>query len=191
MIQDTVQATKDIMVEEFSKSMDDKLKVFKNEIAQGQKTIGGSQLTRIRNDFLAQDKYVFHKKGNEVQFKFNSQVEVKIREAKMDLEDGQVHAATEKMDQGMDLIKSRQKLIKIADSSSEGWNAVKEYEENPLASDSEDEKRINRAESKAAKKADKNRKIKLQRNQTRYRLYPGSSRQSSAQGQDRRGSNYS
>ena len=46
----------------------------------------------------------------------------------------------------------RQKLIKLADSSELGWRVVTEYEANPLASDSDDEKRMYKAEARASKK---------------------------------------
>ncbi|KAH3705481.1 hypothetical protein DPMN_080556 [Dreissena polymorpha] len=41
---------------------------------------------------------------------------------------------------------------RLADESELGWRFVSEYESNPLASDSEDEKRMNRAEARANKK---------------------------------------
>ena len=50
------------------------------------------------------------------------------------------------------LIQSRQKLIKLADKNKAGWLVVEEYEQEELAEDSDDEKRIRRAESQALKK---------------------------------------
>lgn len=50
-----------------------------------------------------------------------------------------------------DKVKRRNKLIKIADTSEGGWDTVRNYEENPVASNSEDESRINRAENRALK----------------------------------------
>lgn len=44
------------------------------------------------------------------------------------------------------------KLINIADTSKEGWDTVKDYVANPLVDDSEDDKIISRAESRAVKK---------------------------------------
>ena len=41
------------------------------------------------------------------------------------------------MAEGKQLIKKRQKLIKIANISKEGWLVVQEYESDDLASDSE------------------------------------------------------
>lgn len=48
-------------------------------------------------------------------------------------------------------------MIKIADKSAGGWDTVKEYESDELASDSEDDKRLKRAESRAMAKRDKAR----------------------------------
>ena len=43
--------------------------------------------------------------------------------------------------EGKQIIKKRQKLIKIADKNKDGWLVVQEYESDDLASDSEDEKK--------------------------------------------------
>lgn len=55
------------------------------------------------------------------------------------------------------MIAHRQKLIKMADTSELGWRVVNEYEANPLASDSDDERRIYKAEARV------NRKLKAER----------------------------
>lgn len=67
-----------------------------------------------------------------------------------------------------DIIAHRQKLIKLADSSELGWKVANEYDENPLADDSEDEKRIYRAEARANKK---HKAAQSKRKQTRYKPY--------------------
>ena len=53
------------------------------------------------------------------------------------------------------------KLIKLADTSDHGWQTVAEYMTNELADNSDDEKRIERAEKIAEKKAKKVKASKL------------------------------
>ena len=51
-----------------------------------------------------------------------------------------------------ELLRKRQKLIKIADKSTDGWQVVAEYESDELASGSEDEKRLKNARETASRK---------------------------------------
>ena len=53
----------------------------------------------------------------------------------------------------LEIIKHRQKLVMLADSSELGWRVVHEYETNPIVSDSEDEMRIFKAEARANRNA--------------------------------------
>ena len=54
--------------------------------------------------------------------------------------------------EGKELIRKRQKLIRIADKSADGWRVVDEYVSDELASGSEDEKRLKRAKDTANRK---------------------------------------
>ena len=69
-------------------------------------------------------------------------------------------------------MKHRQKIIKLADQSEYGWKVVTEYESNPVASDSDDEKRIYKAEARASRKARSERGVR----RGRWRGYPYSRR---------------
>ena len=55
------------------------------------------------------------------------------------------------LEEGKKLLSERQKLIRMADRSEHGWATVEEYIEDELA-DSDDEKRIQRAEVRAGRK---------------------------------------
>jgi hypothetical protein len=62
------------------------------------------------------------------------------------------------LQEGKAAIHGRIKLIKLADKSEHGWQTVAEYVTNELAENSDDEKRIDRAERTAEKKAKKKAK---------------------------------
>jgi hypothetical protein len=56
------------------------------------------------------------------------------------------------MDEIKKNVYKRNIFIKIADKSSRGWETVRDYESDEFASDSEDEKRLRRTESRALSK---------------------------------------
>ena len=59
----------------------------------------------------------------------------------------------------MAFLTHRQKLIKLADRSESGWAVVDEYDADALADNSEDERKIEKAEKAAEKKLAKRRKV--------------------------------
>ena len=98
-----------------------------------------SQVKKLKQD----QEYKWKFESNRIQFSINSEI----------LEDlNQIIWANEIVDK----VKKRNKLIKIADDSEAGWDTVKQYEANPVASDSDDENKIIKAENRALRK----RKIK-------------------------------
>lgn len=135
-IQETWEATSGKLIEHMDKLVSNRMEAQLNAIQQLKYT----------------DPCVFRKKGNEVQYKHNERVLDTMKEANASLEQGKDDHAKAKLKEGMDLMVHRQKLIRLADKSELGWKVVQEYETHELASDSEDEKRILKAEARASRK---------------------------------------
>jgi hypothetical protein len=93
----------------------------------------------------------FKYRSNKKQFVFNLDVEGfdDIKEATKRGEQNKVLELSEALRKK---VFHRNKLIRIADKSAGGWDTVKEYESDDLASDSDDDKRLKRAESRALAK---------------------------------------
>ena len=99
----------------------------------------------------------FTRFGNKDQFQHNVLVDEQLDNAIQHLKEAEVKEAIEVLEKGKKMIADRQKLIRLADEEPTGWGFVKEYKRSELASDSEDEKRQNRA------RAASNRKLNAKR----------------------------
>ena len=80
-------------------------------------------------------------KGNQRQFKHNAQID-SIFDRLTSANVPENKNLTNLIVEGKELIRKRQKLIRIADKSADGWRVVDEYVSDELASGSEDEKRL-------------------------------------------------
>ncbi|XP_072036996.1 uncharacterized protein [Amphiura filiformis] len=94
----------------------------------------------------------FKRLGNEQQFRHTEKVLTHIQSAQSNLETLDVDEAKTNLQDAINEIKERQKLIKLADRSELGWGVVKEYVTDNLASDPEDVRKIKKAEKAAAAK---------------------------------------
>ena len=114
--------------------------------------------------------FVFKKKSHQEQAKVNDRIEESITEAETQLAEvaadayegsqlaSKVESIQQSLKRGKKIVAERQKLLKIADRSEFGWAVVAEYTADELAEDSDDEKRINKAEKAAEKKAARKKK---------------------------------
>ena len=80
----------------------------------------------------------FTKKGNKLRYEANQKVLEKIEESL------EAIGAADTLAEGKNLLSKQQKLIRIADRESDGWEVVKHYLSDDLAENSADEKSIKR-----------------------------------------------
>ena len=93
-------------------------------------------------------------KGNQKQFEFNAELDAIFESIEIESESIEPNSSKIKTlsQEGRQRIRKRQKLIKIADKSKDGWQVVAEYESDDLASGSDDEKRLKKAREAASRK---------------------------------------
>ena len=98
--------------------------------------------------------YDFKRKSNKKNYEHNSEIQMRMEEARRSLDNPNpnIERATTALQQGMSANSTRNKHILIADQSDAGWATVDEYLVREIASDSEDDRRITKAEFKAQKK---------------------------------------
>lgn len=104
--------------------IDSRLSNFQQNIQQ----ISSSQINR--NEENLYEHYVLRRKGNENQYKHEARFLSKLKEANEHLNSNTVNeeiveAAKCSINEGMELMKNRQKLIKLADLSQLGWKVEK------------------------------------------------------------------
>ena len=113
---------------------------------------------------ILKSSHQFQRKGHEKQFNFNTSIQESITTAKGELakltpagerEKEVLKKATESLDKGAKALATRQKHIQLADRSEFGWSTVRYYEADPLASDSDGEKLIKKAEKEAQREVEK------------------------------------
>ena len=116
--------------------------------------------------------YEFKKKGHEKQYLFNDDIKDKLDSAaamvakvtSTNVKDKKaLDNTTKELREGVDTILVRQKLIRLANRSEFGWDAVNEYETDELASSEDDAKRLEKAEKAAEQKALKRKKAAYSR----------------------------
>ena len=155
-VQNAVSASQQDTINQITALIDNRLSTFQGNIQQSQRDISQSQMSKIEETLS--ENYTFQRKGNENQYKHEVKVLTKLTEAKAqldgpDLSVDSIHQARDKIVEGMAIVRDRQKLIKLADSSELGWRVVKEYTTNPIADDSEDEKKMIRAQNRAERRS--------------------------------------
>ena len=96
----------------------------------------------------------FKYRGNQKQFELNAAIDSILESIESETQQSQPSndCIRSLAQDASELLRKRQKLIKIADKSTDGWQVVAEYESDELASGSEDEKRLKNARETASRK---------------------------------------
>ena len=139
----------------------------------------------------------FKKEGNKEQYKFTTDINACFEEVESLVEQASQKEEADKkqevlqkvkkvLDEGKQLVSSRQKLIRLADRSELGWLVVKEYSKDKLAEDSEDEKRILAAERRASAK----KKKVVKPRKSFFQPYPSNTDRQSGWGGNRNAGNF-
>ncbi|CAG2197541.1 unnamed protein product [Mytilus edulis] len=144
-LSDVMQAVK--TQGEFNASLRKDISDLRQEV-HGATVSVASQVKKLKTESQYNWKY----EGNKVQFLLNTEFLEDLTQSIWAIDNSKVDYARDTIKEVIDKIKRRNKLIKIADSSEGGWETVRQYETNPVASDSDDESKINKAENKALRK---------------------------------------
>ena len=102
--------------------------------------------------FKKPDGHDIKGKGNKDQFDFNTEISFAIQECQDQISRGNIKDLSANVTSITMKLKKRNKLIKLADRSPVGWSTVQEYEQDPMASDSDDAQKIRQAEQRAIRK---------------------------------------
>jgi hypothetical protein len=107
-----------------------------------------SQVRKLKTD----SQYAWKYEGNKAQYLLNSEFLEELAQAVWTIDNLKFEHARETLSELVEKVKRRNKLIKIADTSEEGRETVRQYESRPVASDSDDESKINKAENRALRR---------------------------------------
>ena len=91
-------------------------------------------------------------KGNKDQFDFNTENVFAIQECQQQIPRGNIEDLSANLKSIATKLKKRSKLIKRVNRSPTGWSIVQEYEQGPMASDSDDAQKIRHAELRTIRK---------------------------------------
>ncbi|CAC5377914.1 unnamed protein product [Mytilus coruscus] len=109
-----------------------------------------SEQDNLSRKFKEEVGIKFKKEGNSIQYHFNDEILTGLH--KIQKEGPSLDSPTNSIvSELITKVKARNKSIRIADSSAGGWTTVREYESNTIADNSDDEKKIRQAESRAVK----------------------------------------
>ena len=149
---------KQLVADTINKHQEQTLQAASSVAEQIAKDFLKSKVEKALNDQKKDAAVNLKGKGNIHQYKFCQNINEKFDEAAACLAEKNVENAKELLAEGKKLVAKRIKLIRLADR--ENWETVNEYLSDDLASDSADEKMINKAIRAASAKKEKRKKLR-------------------------------
>ena len=155
----------------FKDYLDIKLVSLKEDLKEDAQNTTDSVAKKLKET----SELTFKFEGNKQQHKFNRGLADQVSVALKALERKKTSKANDCLKELEKQIKRRNKLIRLADKSPAGWDLVNEYLSDELASGSEDEKRIRKAEQAALRKRTNKQRGRTQRPASRPHPYTSTS----------------
>ena len=140
MIETKNQTMMKSMEQLFQKSID--------ELKRSHVDSSDAQICEIKK-LKMEEPRCFKKKANEDQFRFNAKIQDTLEETKEAAQANALDKVKDSLRKGEDLLKERQKHILLADKSEYSWSTVQEYKKSKIADDSDDDKKMFKAEARA------------------------------------------
>ena len=126
-------------------------------------------IKRIKSSTISE----FKSKSSKIRYEANNNILEKIDDAIYAIEKGHIERCQERLKEAKALILKQQKLIRIADREEDGREVVKCYLSDNLASDSEDEKQLNKARRERQLLTKRNGKVtNLRTERNTFRMPP-------------------
>ena len=137
-------------IKHLEENMEETMASMKRELAKEREEADERLVKRMR----LEKPPSFKKKSYEVQYRFNADIRSKLATVSGALKETPpaIEKAATAVEEGETLITERNKLIRIADRSEYVWATVAEYEDDELADDSDDEKKLFKAEVRVGRK---------------------------------------
>ena len=140
MIEANNQTMMTSMAQLFQKSID--------ELKQSYADSSDAQVCEIKK-IKTDETMHFKKKANEDQFRFNAKILDAREEAKAAAQVNALDKVKDSLQKGENLLKEHQNHILLADKSEYGWSTVQEYKKSEIADDSDDKKKMFKAQAQA------------------------------------------
>ncbi|XP_060569253.1 uncharacterized protein LOC132727703 [Ruditapes philippinarum] len=149
---------------DFKSFLKEELSTFKEEIREEFSGCSEKSIRKFQETASKRSPVDFKYKGNKRQYDFNCKVLEDIERVQSLVKSGgQLRigliirtrgqlSSLQLLESTVQKIHKRNKLVRLADKSLAGWGTVAEYESDDLASDSDDDRKIRRAEARALSK---------------------------------------